>query len=206
MSTRAFRLADRDDIPLLAETLAQSFNDDPVVNWFIRADERREIALRDNMEFILDYYFPAGGVYTSDDCRACSIWIPPGYDDEHLTEDERRQLEERKLSWTTKEGVWRLDLLIRLEEEKEPSFNHRELGYIGVRPELQGRGVGSALLRHMLVRLDEIHVPAYLESTNPRNAPFYEHNGFRVIDSISLPSGPAIQFMLREPSATAINI
>ena len=199
MKTQGIRLAERSDLPLLTETLTQSFSDDPVINWFIRQDEHREEAIRDNMRFILDWFYPAGGVYTSEDCGACSIWIPQGYVEGQLTEEERRRLDKRKASWTTEEGLWRLDLLIKLEEEKKPSYPHWELGYIGVRPELQGKGVGSALLEHMLTRLDEINVPAYLESSNPVNQPLYERHGFRVIDSIPLPDGPTMMCMLRNP-------
>ena len=42
-------------------------------------------------------------------------------------------------------------------------------------------------------------LPAYLESTNPRNVPFYESLGFRSIGMIQAGTSPEIVPMLREP-------
>ena len=199
-----FRLAEKSEFPLLVETLTQSFNDDPVINWTLRKDEHRVEALRDYMEFHLDWFYPAGGVYTSEEGKACSIWVPYGFKGRTFTDEERRQYIERKTRWTTLDGLWKFDLFVKLEKEKEPLYNHMHLGFIGVRPELQGKGIGSDLLKHMLTRLDETSLPAYLESSNSRNDLFYERHGFRVIDSITLPDGPTIQCMLRKPQNTTV--
>src|SRR5687767_6551887 len=41
--------------------------------------------------------------------------------------------------------------------------------FIGVEPARQGRGLGAALLRAQLAVCDQAGLPAYLESSNPRN-------------------------------------
>ena len=51
----------------------------------------------------------------------------------------------------------------------------------------------------MLDRCDYERLPAYLESTNPRNVPFYESLGFRSIGMIQAGTSPRIVPMLREP-------
>ena len=42
-------------------------------------------------------------------------------------------------------------------------------------------GLGSALIKHGLRQCDAQGLPAYLESSHPRNVPLYERHGFRVV-------------------------
>jgi GNAT superfamily N-acetyltransferase len=63
--------------------------------------------------------------------------------------------------------------------------------------EVQGRGVGSALLRHALAACDRGGMPAYLESSNPKNVPLYQRHGFEVIGAIQAGNAPTIDPLLR---------
>jgi ribosomal protein S18 acetylase RimI-like enzyme len=78
-----------------------------------------------------------------------------------------------------------------------PQEPHWYLPMIGVEPAQQGRGRGAALLRAALQRVDADGLPAYLESTNPRNVPLYERHGFEVIGEIEVGTCPPIVPMLR---------
>jgi ribosomal protein S18 acetylase RimI-like enzyme len=81
---------------------------------------------------------------------------------------------------------------------------HWYLGYLGTRRGRQGQGLGTQLLREVLAGLDADGVPAYLESSNERNLPLYERNGFRVIGELqALGYGPTIWRMWREPGPRA---
>ena len=80
-----------------------------------------------------------------------------------------------------------------------PQGEHWYLPLIGVQPIYQGHGLGSVLMRPILQRCDEKRLPAYLESTNPRNIPFYERLGFRRTGHIQIGNSPAIVPMVREP-------
>jgi ribosomal protein S18 acetylase RimI-like enzyme len=64
-----------------------------------------------------------------------------------------------------------------------PTDPHTYVQLVGVHPDAQGRGVGSALLRHVFDTSDAAAHPVYLETSNPRNIPLYERHGFRVVDS-----------------------
>ena len=63
----------------------------------------------------------------------------------------------------------------------DPRERHWHLGPIGVHPECQGRGVGTALLGSFLTMVDEQSSPAYLETDVDRNVVLYEKFGFGVI-------------------------
>jgi ribosomal protein S18 acetylase RimI-like enzyme len=68
---------------------------------------------------------------------------------------------------------------------------------IGVDPVRQGRGLGSALLKHGLGQCDAQGLPAYLESSNPKNVPLYERHGFEVMGLIQPADFPPLYPMLR---------
>ena len=68
-----------------------------------------------------------------------------------------------------------------LEKHHPPEPPHWYLFFLGVAPELRGKGVGSTMLEATLKRVDEDGTPAYLDNSNPRNTRLYERAGFRVV-------------------------
>jgi GNAT superfamily N-acetyltransferase len=80
-----------------------------------------------------------------------------------------------------------------------PQEPHWYLPFIGVEPARQGRGLGAALLRAQLAVCDRAGLPAYLESTNPRNRPLYERHGFEAVAEINVADCPPVVPMLRRP-------
>ncbi|HXG50925.1 MAG TPA: GNAT family N-acetyltransferase [candidate division Zixibacteria bacterium] len=62
----------------------------------------------------------------------------------------------------------------------DPDEPHVHLGPIGVAPEKQGRGIGSALMKCYLERLEHGNFPGYLETDREENVGFYEKFGFTV--------------------------
>lgn len=62
---------------------------------------------------------------------------------------------------------------------------HWYLEAIGVDPEREGRGFGSALVRAGMQRADRDQTPVYLETETERNVRFYEHLGFEVVEQTS---------------------
>jgi predicted GNAT family N-acyltransferase len=45
---------------------------------------------------------------------------------------------------------------------------------------MRGADLGGRLLTHCLTKVDADHVPAFLETPNPRTVPFYQRHGFEV--------------------------
>jgi predicted N-acetyltransferase YhbS len=77
------------------------------------------------------------------------------------------------------------------------------LALLGTHNGHRGQGLGMELVRQSLSAIDTARLPAYLESTNPKNLLRYERLGFKRIGSIQLPSaGPRIDRMWRERSST----
>jgi GNAT superfamily N-acetyltransferase len=78
-----------------------------------------------------------------------------------------------------------------------PHKPHWYLPMIGTEPDLHGRGIGSALMGEALIRCDREHMPAYLESSSPANATFYQRLGFESLGVIRVGDSPPLVPMLR---------
>ena len=66
---------------------------------------------------------------------------------------------------------------------------------LATRPEWQSGGLGSALLGSVPDRCDRDGMPAYLEACSERNL----QHGFEVSGIVTLPVGPPLWCMWREP-------
>ena len=73
------------------------------------------------------------------------------------------------------------------------------LNGIRVDPSAQRTGLGSALIDHMLARIDDDGLPAFLDTSAPDNLGYYERFGFRVTAESTLPNGTPLWGMTRQP-------
>ena len=63
----------------------------------------------------------------------------------------------------------------------DPKAPHWHLGPVGIRRELQGRGIGSVLMKAFCELVDTDKMPAWLETDKEINVKFYRKFGFAVI-------------------------
>jgi ribosomal protein S18 acetylase RimI-like enzyme len=79
---------------------------------------------------------------------------------------------------------------------------HWYLATLGVVPEAQGRGLGTALLARWLARVDAEAAPAWLETDREANLDFYRRAGFEVAVRTEI-LATAVWCMLRPPTRHA---
>jgi GNAT superfamily N-acetyltransferase len=73
---------------------------------------------------------------------------------------------------------------------------------LAVDPHLQGRGIGSQIMNEYWRRLDVSGEAGYLETDKQENVPFYERDGYAVIDRADVIGVPN-WFMIRRPQRSA---
>jgi GNAT superfamily N-acetyltransferase len=80
----------------------------------------------------------------------------------------------------------------------DPDEPHVHLGPIGVSPDVQGQGVGTALMNRYLEYLKQERAAGYLETDKPKNVEFYKKFGFIIRHEEEL-IGTATWYMWRDP-------
>jgi GNAT superfamily N-acetyltransferase len=195
----AVRVAGAGDAEVVGEVLGHGFADDPVMAWVVGGPGRPD-KLVPMFGFISrEATIPLGATWMTDDGAGTACWTPPGQG-EWPPERGARFLEE--LAPVLDAGdLGRLGQLNELMDAHHPSEPHWYLGSIATRPSMRGRGIGAALLAAGLAVVDEQGLPAYLESSNPRNVSLYLRHGFETVEVVHLPDGPPLTLMWREARA-----
>ena len=170
-----------------------AFSTDPMTRWVIPHPGAYLAVMPDLARAFGGNGFAHGTVHMADDGGAAAMWLPPGVEPDH----------ERMGALIGQHApADRLEAMDRIFEQMagyHPDEPCWYLPLIGVDPARQGRGYGSALLRHAVERCDREGAVAYLESSNLRNIPLYERHGFETMGRIQAGDSPVIVPMLRLP-------
>lgn len=188
------------DVDRVADDLSAAFASDPLFDWFIRADARREAERLNFFRMLLAAIgLPDGEVSRPEPGGAASIWIPSEKLGPTPLLDELRSLP-AILAATGFGRFGRLAAMRKAMDANHPMDRpHAYLWFLGVRPEAQGLGVGSRLLSANLAKVDAAGLPAFLESSNAANVPLYRRHGFEVIKEYRPAEGaPPIFAMWRD--------
>jgi GNAT superfamily N-acetyltransferase len=177
------------------ETLALAFFDDPLLGWIFENPTRRADNLRSWWRWIIENAPGHAELRATDDDLSAAIWYGPDPDDSAGHTDFPAML----IGLIGVEAARRKLAGLAVIPAARPTVRHWYLGAVGTRPNAQRRGSAVRVVRPVLDQCDAAGVLAYLESSNPRNVTFYERLGFVAVEAISLPGGPTLTGMQREP-------
>ena len=189
-TVRVMAAADEDQA---VATIVMAFAADPMARWtwphahvYLAAMPRMTRAFGGKA-------FSNGSAFCTDGYTGAALWLPSG-----VHPDEKALsavLESTVASSLSAESA----AIFEQMATYHPTEPHWYLPLIGVDPAHQGEGHGDVLMAHALAQCDRAHVPAYLESSNPRNIPFYRRHGFEPLGAIQAGSSPTLVPMLRRP-------
>jgi len=186
--------ADAADVAVLGQVIADAFHDLPPSPWLIADPRARRAIFPDYFQLYVEQALAAGLVHTTPGRAGVAMWIPVGEEPEGPPDGYAERLAAITDPWT--ERFVAFDEA--LERAHPAGTPHHHLAILAVRPDQQGRGIGSALLDAYHATLDVRGTPAYLEASSPRNRKLYLRHGY--IDRgapIQLPGGPALYPMWR---------
>jgi GNAT superfamily N-acetyltransferase len=184
------------DIAAVAATVAAGFFDDPVTQWLLPDEHRRRQLVQPLFELYVGPYARKGETYLTADGDGAAVWLAPGA--QLLTDQEEASFVEA-LAELVGPDVQRFAVLAETFERHHPTQPLYYCQFLATVPAMQGRGIGSAFLRDMLARADREDMPAYHEATSPRNRALYERHGYVTHGEFTLPDGPPLWPMWRDP-------
>jgi len=191
MSALSFSAVGESDQERVFATLVLAFAADPVERWLY--PEPRQY-LSHFPRFLAAFggrAFAERTVWGLGEFSAVALWLPP---DTEADGDAITTLLAETVAADKHEDTF---AVLGQMNTAHPAYRHWYLPWFAVDTTLQGRGLGGQLMEPCLQIVDGTHLPAYLETPNPRTIPFYQRHGFEVTGEAQAGTCPPITFMLR---------
>ncbi|MBL4680454.1 MAG: GNAT family N-acetyltransferase [Pseudomonadales bacterium] len=183
--------ATSEDRERVLSAIVMGFSSDPLIRWFWPEANQYLAAAGLVFDAVGGGAIDAGTAFVTEGFEGAALWLPPG-----VTSNEEAIM-------ACMEATASADIIkeiVQVFEEIDKYHPEEDIWYlplIAIDPVHQGRGFGSALMKEALLRCDEAGLPAYLESSNPRNISIYERHGFEVMGEVQVGSSPVVTPMLR---------
>ncbi len=191
--TIAVVAADLAEAERVLDVISSAFGADPTWSWAFPDLSARRRFMRLFIHGALR--FPC--VFRTASFESVAVWIPPG--ENEFSDEQQPGIPDLLAELVGTRAVDVAELLRRFGEAHPQKEPHYYLSLLGIHQEHRGRGLGMALLKENLTRVDAQRMPAYLESTNPVNNQRYQSLGFKPISSFQAPrNGPTVTGMWRE--------
>lgn len=186
--------------------LGRAFYDDPQWAALMPDPEVRRVKLPKMFTGTVGLTRAAGGVVErTSGFEACALWLRPGRDIGLRSVVRSGFGSARWIMTPPLQNPRRMMRVLRQFDQRRKELMpepHWYLMAIGVDPEHQGQGSGSALVRAGMRRADCDRMSIYLETETDVNVRFYERLGFEVIDELNVAElGLPFSLMVRPADA-----
>lgn len=175
------------------DVIVRAFAADPVARWMYPSDADYWRHFPVFARAFGGKAFAEGVAHVTTGVDGVALWLPPGV---HPDEAPLVELVETTVA---PERVADVFAVMGQMDGFHPAEPHWHLPMIGVVPERQGHGIGSALLRRGLELCDRAGLPAYLEASSTGSAALYARHGFEAVGTIQAGGSPPMFPMVRRP-------
>jgi GNAT superfamily N-acetyltransferase len=191
MSALSFSAVGESDQQRVFATLVLAFAADPVERWLYPEPWQYLSHFPRFLAAFGGRAFAERTVWRLGEFSAVALWLPP---DTEADGDAISTVLAETVAADKHEDTF---AVLGQMDTAHPACRHWYLPWFAVDTALQGRGVGGQLMESCLQIVDGTHLPAYLETPNPRTIPFYQRYGFEVTGEAQAGTCPPITFMLR---------
>lgn len=191
------------DATRTAELIGNAFFTLEATAWLIPDPGERARVLPADFEIYVDHALAHGEIHLINDdageLAAAAVWFPQLTGPTPEPDNYEEQLVAACGPYTD-----RFRVLDQLFEDTHPRiYPHHHLAYLATRPDQQGHGLGSALLRRHHSQLDHYGTAACLQASSQQSRKLYERHGYECLgDPFYLPDGPPFWSMWREPAGS----
>ncbi len=187
------------DLGVLSQVIADAFHDLPPSRWLVPDQAARREIFPGYFRLYVEHAMASGVVHTTTDRTAAALWLPTGENPAGPAADYGAQLAAATGPWIDRF----LAFDATLDQHHPVGIPHHHLAILAVRPDHQGQGTGSLLLRAYHQTLDRHDgAPAYLEAADLRTRQLYLRHDYALRPGAPfyLPDGgPPMWPMWREP-------
>jgi GNAT superfamily N-acetyltransferase len=184
--------------PVVAGIFTAAFTGDPFMAWLFRDPETHAESVSFWWHWVMISATRGASIWRVGE-EAAALWQPPSME-AFVEEEPDLSAFGEMMSGLVADHLDQTLEMFRLINEGHPADPHWYLSAVGSVPHAQGRGLGAVVLRPGLEICDAEGLPAYLESSNPRNLAFYHRLGFDITGEIVSPDDEvSLTQMLREP-------
>ncbi len=184
------------------EALTLAFMEDPLMEFFAPDVEKRKRVSPWFWRSGLSYGMRWGVVETDESGRSAAIWMPPGGTSMPMHRIMRTSFAQApfRLGLRGFLNFGKMTGVMESIHNRQVPDEHWYLLGLGVHPDLQGQGVGSALMESGHRRADAANMSCYLETSTEEDVRFYSHRGDDggELISVSTLSGTT---MIRRPAS-----
>lgn len=175
------KIATRQNKEKVVSILMNAFDDNKSVNYIVKPGKGRESGLRFLMEYSFELCLLFGKVYLSENEDSCALLLD--------YQQKRTSLKtflldllliHKTIGYTNIPKVLKRESTIKKNYPKDAAFIY--LWFIGVNKEKQGQGSGTKMLNE-IIRINSSNI--YLETSNTKNLPWYQKNGFQIYNHTS---------------------
>ncbi|MBT8227898.1 MAG: GNAT family N-acetyltransferase [Dactylosporangium sp.] len=189
-----------DDVSPIAGMVAEALFPLRAAQWTIPDPERRQITIADTAAVLIEHALRHGHVDLLSDRSAVAVWF------HHERSIPTPSDLDQRLETAFGRYADRLRAVRQVLATHRPTESHHHLALFAVRPDCQGTGRGTLLLRHHHQILDGCGMPSSTVVTGLRAANLCEREGYRpYTEPFGLPDENLCYPMWRIPGCRALS-
>jgi GNAT superfamily N-acetyltransferase len=195
LSDPAIVLADDTCTDVLGQVITDAFFDLAACQWLIPDPAARRQVFPGYFRLRIEHALAHGIVLTTSDQAAVALWLPAGEEPAEPPGGYGERLAAVTGRWADRFGIY--DPVLGRRHSSGLACHH--LALLAVRPDRQGQGLGTALLRAHHAALDRDGIAACLEAASIRSRRLYHAEGYEDRGGLIFQAGAAMFPMVRWP-------
>jgi len=203
MPTTEYRQLKFADLEAMAQVLAHSFAEDPLVSFILPNARTRVKTVAKFFRAMGRLNIRAGSAFgISEPLAGVAVWSFPNKSSASATPKDLPAFlpvlfSAYSIGARKARGIFQQ---IEANHKKYASEPHFYLDNLGVLASARGQGLSSQLIRPFLQMADEQKVIAYTDTVTETNVPLYQHFGFELMEASAVTGTGITLYALRRPA------
>jgi GNAT superfamily N-acetyltransferase len=176
--------AQKKDKPLVVDLLVQCFCDSKNIHYIIEKDNVGKRHLKVLMSYAFDHCMNFGEIFLSEDRQACALVLYP--EKKILSIETLWQQLSLVVKSSGAQYFKRISARQKVIRQIHPHDLKFHLWFMGVKPDMQGKGTGSRILKELIAASKQQQRIFCLETPDSRHIPWLHKHGFGIYRQLDL--------------------